>query len=252
MAIYFDRNAAQEEGSALIPNMPGYQQFKHKPFGHMLTEQDQIWWLYWHFSQLADTTDYEDLLKRVEALEEDQQRQWDAIEGLEAAVDELRCLIYALATSALTYDVTKGCYTASIAQARREWQAQMFEGMTVADLATYTVANAASLNVRHVAVDGREAYMGTGDAEPFIPWQDSYCSPCFNPDEYVRKSDLTLIDTDNLEAHEIMGVLKKDAASDFVKPTPYARPYTANDLAASFVLYNDHVVTDYPGRELGL
>ena len=250
MAIYYEpQNRAQEEDDALVPDMPGYQDFKHKTFSYMRTEQDQIWWLYWHFKNLANATDYESLLARVEALEADQQRQWEAIEGIEAKLDDLHDIVYALATSALAYDVTKGCYTATIAQARREWQAQMFYGMTVADLATYTVADAASLNVRHVAVDGRVEYMGIGKAEPTMPWQDSYSTADFNPDEYVRKSDLILIDTDNLQAHEIMGVLTKDAASDLVTPTPYARPYLAEDLADSWVLFDDHVVTDFPGRE---
>lgn len=250
MAIYPDKNRTGEEPTALVPDMPGYQDFKHKPFGYMRTEQDQIWWLYWHFKNLGTSTDYEDLKSRVEALEADQQRQWEAIDDLRADIDGLRCLIYSLATSALVYDVTKGCYTASIAKARRDWQAQMYDGMTVADLATHTVEEAAALNVRHVAVDGRVYYMGlpTASSENDIPWQDSYCCADFNPDEFIRKSDLVLIDTDNLEQHVIMGVLTKDAASDFVEPTPYARPYTADDLADSYVLFNDHVVTDYPGR----
>lgn len=250
MAIYPDKNRTGEEPTALVPDMPGYTSYRHKPFAYMRTEQDQIWWLYWHFANVADKTDYESLEERVSELEKGQGQLFDAIDDLRALIDQLRCLIYSLATSALTYDVTKGCYTASIAKARRDWQAQMYDGMTVADLATHTVEEAAALNVRHVAVDGRVYYMGlpTASSENTIPWQDSYCCADFNPDEYIRKSDLVLIDTDNLEQHVIMGVLSKDAASDFVTPTPYARPYTADDLADSYVLFNDHVVTDYPGR----
>lgn len=248
MAIYRERNSAAEEGSALIPDMPGYQDFKHKQFGYMRTEQDQIWWLYWHFKNLATQDEYVDLTDRVEALEQGQKELWEAIDGIRAGLDKLWATIYALATNALTYDVTKGMYTASMAQARREWQAQMFDGMLVADLSTFTVHEAAELNVRHVAVDGRVTYMDEGAAEPGMPWQDSYMCASFNPDEYIRKSDLTLIDTDNLEEHVIMGVLTKDAKSDFVEPTPYARRYLAEDLADSYVLFNDHVVTDYPGR----
>lgn len=252
MAIYPDKNRTGEEPTALVPDMPGYTSYRHKPFAYMRTEQDQIWWLYWHFANVADKTDYESLEERVSALEKGQGQLFDAIDDLRALIDQLKCLIYSLATSALTYDVTKGCYTASIAKARRDWQAQMYDGMTVADLATYTVEEAAALNVRHVAVDGRVYYMGlpTASAGNAIPWQDSYCCADFNPDEYIRKSDLVLIDTDNLEQHVIMGVLSKDAASDFVTPTPYARPYTADDLADSYVLFNDHVVTDFPGRDL--
>lgn len=250
MAIYPDKNRTGEEPTALVPDMPGYTSYRHKPFAYMRTEQDQIWWLYWHFANVADKTDYESLEERVSELEKGQGQLFDAIDDLRALIEQLRCLIYSLATSALTYDVTKGCYTASIAKARRDWQAQMYDGMTVADLATRTVEEAAALNVRHVAVDGRVYYMGlpTASSENDIPWQDSYCCADFNPDEFIRKSDLVLIDTDNLEQHVIMGVLSKDAASDFVTPTPYARPYTADDLADSYVLFNDHVVTDYPGR----
>lgn len=251
MAIYKDpQNRAQEEGAALIPDMPGYSDFKEKPFSKMKTEEDQIWWLYWHFKNLADTTDYETLLAELKALKDEMGQMWDALDDLRAKLADLLCEFYSLATNALTYDVTKGLYTSSMAQARREWQAQMFYGMTVADLATFTVADAGSMNVRHVAVDGRLAYMGIGQADPEIPYQDSYGCPKFNPDAYVRKDELTLIDTDNLEAHEIMGVLTADAQSDFIQPVAYARRYTAEDLANSYVLYNDHVATDYIGRDL--
>lgn len=249
MALVNPQNRATDAGGNLVPDMPGYQDFKHKPFGYMRTEQDQIWWLYWHLANAtASDTDFTDLTGRVEALEKENDEQQAEIDALKAKLNDLMALICALATNALTYDVTKGLYTASIAQARREWQAQMFYGMTVANLAGYTVAEAERMNVRHVAVDGRMVYMYTEAADPAIPWQDSYACSHFNPDEYIKKSDLTLIDTDNLEEHVIMGVLTKDAASDFVKPTPYARPYTTKDLNESFVLFNDHVVTDYPGR----
>lgn len=250
MAIYRDpQNRAQEEGSAFIPDMPGYSSYREKPFSMMRTEQDQIWWLYWHMKGLADETDYVELTERMEDIERRQDDLDAALKEMRDLLEELRCQMFALATSALTYDVTKGVYTASIAQARREWQAQMFYGMTVADLATFTVEEASAMNVRHVAVDGRALYMEQGAADPEIPYQDSYACPRFNADEFVRKSDLTLIDTDNLEAHEIMGVLQRDAESDFVKPTPFARPYTTHDLNNSYVLFNDHVAVDYEGRK---
>jgi hypothetical protein len=251
MALVNPQNRATDAGGNLIPDMPGYQDFRHKPFGYMRTEQDQIWWLYWHFSTLATQTDYDDMSEEVADLQKQVSDLWDAINQIRGDMNDLKALMCALATNALTYDVTKGLYTASMAQARREWQAQMFYGMTVEDLAGFTVAQAESLNVRHIAVDGRYVYMDareTIDMDPEIPWQDAYSCSHFNPDEYVKKSDLTLIDTDNLEEHTIMGVLTKDAASDFVTPTPYARPYTTKDLNESFVLFNDHVVTDYPGR----
>lgn len=249
MAIYYDSNDAQENPRALIPDMPGYSDFKDKPFAYMRTTQDQVWWLYWHYAQLLSTTDVEDLTGRVSALEQGQSDLWDAIDQLRAQLADLTAQMCALAQNALTYDVTKGAYTASIAEARRSWQAQMFYGMTVADLATYTVEAASELNVRHVAVDGRAAYMELGPADPTIPEQEAYSCACFVPDEYVKKSDLTLIDTDNLERHEIMGVLAKDAASDLVRPAAYVRKGTVVDLNEMWVRFDQVMVSaDKDGR----
>lgn len=243
MAIYYDRNAAQEEGSALIPDMPGYSDFKHKPFEKMVTEQDQIWWLYWHYAKLLTDTSIGDLDDRMDALEENDKKQDEEIKKLREEVDKIKCWLYNMVLNSITYDVTQGKFAASIATNRRNWQAQNFTAMRVDDLATYTVEEAAKLNIRHIIVDGRSYYMGIGEPdEPAIAEQMSYSCADFNPDEYVKKSDLTLIDTDNLEAHEIMGVLKKDSGTDYPDWVPYMRPYTAYDLAHGWVLFNDHVI----------
>lgn len=241
MALYYDRNAAQEEGSALIPDMPGYSDFKDKPFKKMVTEQDQIWWLYWHFAKLVNDTRLNTIDDRLTKLEEQVAKNTDDIADIKDDIAELRRWICHLATNALTYDVTRGMFAASIAESRRTWQAHHFHSMTVADMATFTVAEVAKMEIRHMAVDGRTVYM-QDDTENDVADQFGYECAYFNPDEYVRKSDLTLIDTDNLEDHTIMGVLEKDAATDYPDWIPYMRPYTAADLNNSWVLFSDHVI----------
>lgn len=182
----------------------------------------------------------EGLEDRIENLEE----AVSVIPGMQHDIAVIKETLQALAQNALVYDVTTGLYRPSMATSRRMWQAGHYYGMTVEDYATYTVAGTADMTVRHVAVDGREVYMGEGAMKDGIPIQSGYSVPCFIPDDYIKKSDLTYIDSDNLQERTIMGVLDKDAETDLIKPTPYARPYTAHDLSHSWVLYNDHVVTD--------
>lgn len=178
--------------------------------------------------------------KRIEALEEEVKK----FPELERRIDALWALMQALAQNALTYDVTMGLYRPSMATSRRAWQAGHVYGMTVDDLATYKVGATNGMTVRHVTVDGRKVYMKLSYNSDDMPIQYGYSVPCFIPDDYIKKSDLTLIDSDNLQEHTIMGVLKKDTETDLIKPTPYARPFTSHDLAHSWVLYNDHVVAD--------
>ena len=241
MAIYFDRNAAQEEGTALIPDMPGYSHFKEKPFAKMVTEQDQIWWLYWHYAQLLSDTNIESYEERLEAIEEQVKQNTDAIAEIKDDIATLRRWICHLATNEVTYDVTRGSFAASIAESRRTWQAHHFLAMTVEDMATFTVEEVARMEIRHMAVDGRAVYMSS-DADNDVQEQHGYECAFFNPDEYIKKSDLTLIDTDNLEDHTIMGVLTKDAQSDYTDWKPYMRPLTAYDLANAQVRFDDNVI----------
>lgn len=173
------------------------------------------------------------------------------IEDIWAEINEMKIAMCALAQNALVYDVTTGTYRASISASRRMFQALRFDGMTVADLATYTVADAAELNVRHIAVDGRVYYMDAGLYEDGIPRQQGYECAHFNPDEYIKKSQLTYVESDNLQDHTIMGILDKDAASELVTPAPYVRRYTVDDLNRSWVMTNDHVLADYDGEGLG-
>lgn len=243
MTIYYERNAAQEEGTALIPDMPGYSNFKHKPFAKMVTEQDQIWWLYWHYANLLKDSNIESLDDRLTKVEENDKKQDNEIAAIKDELQKIKCWLYNMVLNSITYDVTQGKFASSMATNRRNWQAQNFTAMRVDDLATYTVEEAAKLNIRHIIVDGRSYYMDIVEPdEPAIAEQMSYSCADFNPDEYVKKSDLTLIDTDNLEAHEIMGVLKKDSGTDYPNWVPYMRPYTAGDLNNSWVLFNDHVI----------
>lgn len=164
----------------------------------------------------------------------------------EERIQRLEEMMQALAQNALVYDVTTGLYRPSMATSRRMWQAAHYYGMTVEDYAGYTVQQTADMGmtVRHVAVDGRSVYMGAGAMDDAIPMQYGYSVPCFIPDDYIKKSDLTYIDSDNLQQRIIMGVLEKDAETDLVKPTPYMRPYTSHDLANTWVRYDDHLVSD--------
>lgn len=241
MALYYDRSRAQEEGTALIPDMPGYSDFKDKPFAKMVTEQDQIWWLYWHFSNLIADNNLSDIDERLQAVEDDVAAIKETIIDMLAEIAALKRSVYAIATNSMTYDVTRGTFAASIATSRRHWQAHHFNGMTVEDMAQYTVEELSHMQIRHMAVDGRTHYMEK-DQDNTVAEQDGYTSCEFNADEFVRKSDLTLIDTDNLANHEIMGVLKKDSASDYPSFIPYMRPLTAHDLANAMVRFDDNVV----------
>lgn len=249
MAVDSRENRAEDQGLAFEPDMPGYQHWKTKPFSRMVTEQDQIWWLYWNMRRFATWEALEDAEQDVSDLTDKVEDLSDKFDRLADLVNQLKQMLCALAQNSLSYDVTTGLFRPTIAANRRMWQAQMFYGMTVADLSTYTVAEAAQMNVRHVAVDGREEYMRTSKADPAIPHQEGYACAYFNPDEYIKKTDLTLIDSDNLEDHVIMGVLTSDAATDYPKPAPYLRRFVAADLTDTWVRTDDHVIANYDGPD---
>lgn len=162
-------------------------------------------------------------------------------------INSLKNQMNALAQNALIYDVTTGLFRPSIATARRVWQADHATGMLVSDLASFTVEQASEFNVRHVSTDGRVVYMQASEYEGAIPMQAGYSVPCFVPNDYVKKSDLTYIDSDNLQERVIMGVLDTDAASDLIKPTAYVRPYVAHDLVNTWVRFDDQVIADFDG-----
>lgn len=243
MATWRPRNRAGIDPDNLIPQMPGMSEFKDKPFSEMLTTQAQVWWLYWWLCENGfSAEDYQALADRITALERSQAEQDARLEDMQGQIDEIRAMLCALAQNALTYDVTRGVYAPSIAQARREYQFAVTLGLEVHEAATVTVAELANHTCREVSVFGRSSVLGLGPDTGAISAQGGYTCPSFNPDEYIKKSDLTLIDTDNLEAKEIMGVLTADAASDYVDPAPLLRPYTADDLKASYVSNGREVI----------
>ena len=236
MATWRPRNRAAIDPDNLIPQMPGMSEFQDKPFSQMLTTQAQVWWLYWWIVVNGfSAEDYQSLEDRISALERSQAEQDERMDDLQAQIDELRAMICALAQNALTYDVTRGVYAPSIAQARREYQFAVTLGLEVAEAATVTVAELAAHTCREVSVLGRHSVLGLGPDTGAIAEQMGYTCYGFNPDEYVRKAELTLIDTDNLAAHEIMGVLTRDAASDYVDPAPLLRRYVAGDMVKTYV-----------------
>lgn len=243
MAINQTGSRSTTQYHTWTPDMPGFTGWDSKPFENMRTPQEQIWWLYACLKHLLDQTESDDLAERVSALEQQISDLLDQFAALLRRMGELESKMDSLAQNGLVYDVTSGTYRPSMPAERRMWQAQMFEGMTVADLAQLTVAQATLLNVRHVAVDGRTEYMGLPKAKPAMPEQGGWTEADFRPDAYVRKSDLTLIDTDNLADHVIMGVLKSVADTKCPKPAPYLRRGTTVDLRRLTVRSDDVLMT---------
>lgn len=226
-----------------VPDMPGFSAWQTKDFADMRTIQEQVWWLYSRVKGMLETDETDDLADRVAALEKAVAGLTDTIAGLVHRMGELEAMMDALAQNGLVYDVTRGTYAPSMPAERRMWQAQMFEGMNVEDLAQVTVAQARLMNVRHVAVDGRTEYMGLPKAKPDMPEQGGWTEADFRPDAYIKKSDLTLIDTDNLAGHAIMGVLESVAETTCPKPAPYLRRGTTVDLRRLMVRSDDALYT---------
>lgn len=164
------------------------------------------------------------------------------IEKLEKEVKFLRENLNQIAQQALTYDVTCGLYRPTMTTSRREWDADHFYAMTVTDLSTYTVEEAAELNNRHVIVDGREFYMSEAENDTVL-FQYGYSVPNFVPDDYIKRSELTAITDEEIEEGTIMGVPAKFKASQMMKPAPYMRPFNSYDLAKTWVRFDDQLVT---------
>ena len=226
-----------------VPDMPGFSDWKTKKFADMRTIQEQVWWLYAHLQSVEDTGEAENLAERVTELERQVSGLYGQLADLLRRMGELADTMQALAQNGLVYDVTRGTYAPSMPAERRMWQGQLFEGLTVTALAPCSVAQAQLLNVRPVAGDGRTEYMGIGKASPEMPEQGGWTEADFRPDAYVKKSDLTLIDTDNLAEHAIMGVLKTVADTKCPKPAPYLRRGTTVDLRRLMVRSDDALYT---------
>lgn len=248
MSIRQSANNATTQFHAWVPQMPGYTNWQDKAFEDMRTPEEQIWWLYAHSLQTPDTTDYDNLNDLIKKLQDIIDGQNETIADLVRRMGELENKFQALCENGMDYDVTKGAYAPTMPAQRRMWQAQMFEGMTVEDLAQFTVEQAAQMNVRHIAVDGRSVYMDIGAQGPAIPWQDGWTAAEFRPDDYVKKSDFVLIDTDNLADHDIMGVLKKTVDTKCPKPAPYLRRGNVTDLKHLLVRSDDALYTVDPSE----
>lgn len=246
MAFNQTGNRSTTQYHTWTPQMPGYSDWKSKQFEDMRTPEQQIWWLYAHMNELPDEGNYDDLDDRLTKLEKMVSDLNNLIAGVLGRLNELERQMQALAENGMDYDVTKGCYTPTMPAQRRMWQNSLLEGMTANDLAQFTVTQASAMNVRHVSVIGRTEYMGVGAQGPAIPWQDGWSEPDFTPDAYVRKDELTLIDTDNLADHTIMGVLKKVADTRCPKPAPYLRKGTTTDLKYLLVRSDDALYTTDP------
>lgn len=226
-----------------VPDMPGFSDWKTKRFADMRTIQEQVWWLYAHLQSVEETGEADNLAERVTELERQVSDIYGQLADLLRRMGELADMMQAIAQNGLVYDVTRGTYAPSMPAERRMWQGKLFEGMTVTDLAQCSVSQAQLMNVRHVTVDGRTEYMGIGKASPEMPEQGGWTEADFRPDAYVKKSDLTVIDTDNLADHTIMGVLKSVADSKCPKPAPYLRRGTTVDLRRLMVRSDDALYT---------
>lgn len=69
MALFGRQNRAAEQGAATIPDMPGYTSFETKPFSRMVTEQDQIWWLYSQLSRTVSDSEVADVESQLAELQ---------------------------------------------------------------------------------------------------------------------------------------------------------------------------------------
>ena len=232
------------------------------PFGFIMKANPTLPKFYWEVKSqeqlinymccyLENLKDYvNSIVEYVNGLEERLETVENTLaEKLPIYDNEIKTLkeqMQALAQNALVYDITTGLYRPSMAVSRRMWQANNYYAMTVKDYAEFTIQDTIDMEmqVRHMIVDGRALYMDEGQSDADVPMQYGYSVPCFIPNDYIKRSDLTYIDSDNLQEHTIMGVLDKDAASKLVKPTPYMRPYMAHDLANTWVRYDDHLVAD--------
>ena len=258
MSLINQQNNADSQFNNWHPRMPGYPVDDNVPFAMMHTPEDQIHWLYRHLMRGPQTSDVTNIDARLDAIEAALDALDKRLKALEdAAADALEQLKY-LSTTGITYDVTTGKYRASMAAARHTWQATQPLGMSVEELAQYSVEEVAYANVLliatlgHLIVDELESGVASSFEEAvaailmrdaFIAQQGGQSWGTFVPNDYIRRCELEIIDTDNLAPKEIMGVNISRKATPTLRFPQYMRPGTTLDLAKLAILWNDHMVT---------
>lgn len=231
-----------------VPSMPGYGDPYDKPFDEMYTPEDQVHWLYTHLMRGPQDEDTSNLQEQIDLLNSRVTALEKQMQTLQATVQTMVESINSIATGTMAYDVTAGNYAPTRAAARRAWQAATPWGMTVEDLAQYTVQEISGWGVLAVATVGKFLYMYP-DAECEMLTAQVICEqlgetyPQFDPSGYLRREELEQIDVDNLQAGTIYGVLDTSLPTDVGVLAPWKRKATVSDLNTSMISYNGHFVT---------
>lgn len=238
----FNQNQAGEQYAAQRPTMPGYCFDNKVPFEAMRTPQDQIHWLYKHLRAAPQNEDYSklqeqinDLLDRINDLTKQLESLLDLIADLEQKVD-------GLCEQSMVYDVTRGVYAPSIAVERRIWQAEAPFGMTVEEMADYTVAEIAAYTCITVAKAGRYDIMQQPRRE-IIQDQNGIVTARYNPNDYIRRDELELIEVSNLQDHNIYGLPDTSLSTPIPAPAPLLRRGTVVDLKNLMIDWRNHMLT---------
>lgn len=243
-----NQNKADTQFANVVPSMPGYGTPYDAPFANMLTPEDQIHWLYVHLKESPQTNDYDDLKREIEELKSRMDKLESMMSDLVKQMEELRSLVKSTSEGAFSYDVTAGDYAPARTAARRIAQVMNPWGMTVEELAMFEVGQAAQFIVGGIVVNGRWDYLlestNMEGVEVYrVQPQLGATYAAFNPSDYIKLSDLELIDVENLELGTIYGVPKSKLATGVYELSPYMRPAKVSDLDTAQILFNGHFVT---------
>lgn len=238
----YNQNQAGEQYRAQRPTMPGYCFDDDVPFEAMRTPQDQIHWLYKHLRAAPQNDDYNNLQKQIDDLKSIIDGILERLDALEDLLSDLANKVDGLAEQSMVYDVTRGVYAPSIATERRIWQAEAPFGMTVGEMAEYTVGEISAYTCITVAKAGRNDIMEQPRRE-IIEEQNGYAIARFNPNDYIRRDELELIEVSNLQDHTIYGLDAKSLVTPIPKPAPLLRRGTVTDLKNLLINWQNHMLT---------
>lgn len=238
----FNQNQAGEQYAAQRPTMPGYCFDYNTPFEEMRTPQDQIHWLYKHLRAAPQTDDYSNLQAQIDELKKMLEELLEQFEQILDELGNLKQMVNGMAEQSMTYDVTRGVYAPSIAVERRIWQAEAPFGMTVGEMAEYTVGEMAAYTCITVAKAGRHDIMEQPRRE-IIQDQMGVVTARYNPNDYIRRDELELIEVSNLQDHDIYGLPKSSLSTPIPKPAPLLRRGTVVDLKNLMINWQNHMLT---------
>ena len=233
------QNRSTDQAGAWVPQMPGHGDWKDKPFANMLTEQQQIWWLYRALMDQEgdieqDTTAMQELREEVTAKLEEMSSE------VEKRLADMESKMYWLCTGGMHYDMSAGDYKASMARERRMWQLANPACPTVGQLGSFTVGELGTHTVGELANRGR--YMLGLDVDYVVAPQMGWAEPSFKAADFLRRDELENLTADDVAAGKLY------AFTETAKPTPepdlapYVRKGTVADVAGLKVLWNQHLV----------